>query len=309
MNDLTLSKKFALVSFNGVQVTETPGIGQLKERCLVMAQFFEFILAEKMLKVNNKYCFIYDAPGTFDENEKFVYGILKEKAKNGRTIPEWVDLLAGTSQEPYARWADKIAAEMVEDGLVDVIPSLLSCDLNHRTSGSELRQYRSSYTEYHRILQQIIAEGSDNGTASDEMVFLLWLLKQSGDLQRIISPEAARKANEHSMGKDLGKDLAGASIAVIEDTVREKRGFLSKLPVSHKSDSIFIETNKMFADANERIADVKAFLESNGHICEVKKTGGVAVAEIDNILYELIPGAVRVRVVNVHGVRLRRCTI
>ncbi|MEY8354978.1 hypothetical protein AALB39_16680 [Lachnospiraceae bacterium 54-53] len=302
MNDLTLSGKFALISLNGVQVTETPGIGPLRERCLAAARFFEFILDDKMVKINNRYCFIYDAPETFDENGKFVYGMLKEKGINGHTISEWVDFLAGVPQEPCARWADQFTAGLVEDGLVDVIPSLLALDLNHRVSGTGLKQYRASYSEYHRLLQQIREEIRDNETVSDETVFLLWLLKQSGDLRNVISPEAAGRAGEFGPGQNL----SGATMGISQVGEKEKRGFLSKRTALHKSDSIFIETNKMFVNADERIADAKALLESKGHICEIKKTGQIAVAEIDNILYELIPDAVRVKVLNVHGVRLRR---
>ena len=86
-------------------------------------------------------------------------------------------------------------------------------------------------------------------------------------------------------------------------------GLVSKISTLEKSESIFIQTERMFADSNERLADVKEILETNGHICQVKSTGAVSLMEIDNILYELIPDAVRVRVLNIHGVRLRRYVV
>ncbi|WP_077609217.1 hypothetical protein [Clostridium sp. Marseille-P2415] len=300
MSDLTLSKKFALISLNGVQVTKTPEIGPLRERCMVASQFFDFILSEKMVEVNHKYFFIYDAPGTFRENEKLVYDMLDGKGTNGLTIAEWVNRLAAIPQDACAGWAKKLIDEMAGEGLFDMIPSLLECDLKRRTAGGKIRQYRSSYGEYHDITGQIGKGASGSDAATDEVIFLIWLLKQSGDLQNIISPEAADKVLEHGLGESLSR------AAWKEDTSREKRGFLSKKPVPPQNDSIFIETGKMFADAGERIADVKKFLESNGHICQIKTTGEIPVVEIDNVLYELIPDAVRVRILNVHGVRLRK---
>ena len=84
-------------------------------------------------------------------------------------------------------------------------------------------------------------------------------------------------------------------------------GIISRIPILQKSESIFIETQKMFADNLQRIKAVEDRVTEKGHLFEVISSGSkTAIVKIDNSYYELIPDAVSDYFTNIHGVRLRR---
>lgn len=327
MSDLTLSKKFALITLNGVQTKRTSTIACLKERCLIVSQLLDYIMCKKMIEVKKRYCFVNDSSTMIKESEKIVFGILKENSDNGHSIMEWVDLIAAVPKKQCNQFVNTLINEMVADHLIDDISSLLECDFNYQTSGIKIREYRSSNMQYHNEIEYVKAELLDGGAVSDEVISLIWLIKQSGDLLNIFSSEEVGKIQEvitklyveNSFVNSLfstnikGDISRGWKAFLFHKNGLAKtqlgNGFISKIPALEKSESIFIQTEKMFANSKERIADVKKILESNGHICQVRSTGEISLMEIDNILYELIPDAVRVRVMNVHGVRLRRYII
>jgi hypothetical protein len=76
-------------------------------------------------------------------------------------------------------------------------------------------------------------------------------------------------------------------------------------PFLERNQSIFIDTEKYFANAQMRLQNVLDRVLSQGHTCEVLSTGDVPVVRIDNTKYELVPEAILVKI-PIHGVRLRR---
>lgn len=77
-------------------------------------------------------------------------------------------------------------------------------------------------------------------------------------------------------------------------------------PALERKQSIFIDTEQWFASKGDRLTQTVSLLESKEHICKIKSYGQVSLVEIDNVLYELIPDAVVVSRIPIHGVRLRR---
>jgi len=83
------------------------------------------------------------------------------------------------------------------------------------------------------------------------------------------------------------------------------KGFNFIFPFFERRQSIFIDTEEYFPNAQMRLKNVLDRISSQGHVYEVLREGAVPVVKIDNIKYELIPEAVSGRM-PIHGVRLRR---
>lgn len=324
MNNLSLVNRFALISLNGIRVSQNSFISRMRNRCFIAAKLLDFIFDGIMVEANNNYHFADVSGCRCSGTDRVIYDMLKNKISKDCTIAGWMKVINTFPQKKCNQIAELIIDGLINNCLLDNIPSLLECDLNYQTSEVKIRQYRSSYGLYHSEIDYIKAELLDNGVISDEVISLIWLLKQNGDLKYIFSLEELEKVQEvlNNIYREnsFGHNLLRASIGY--ETTRGWKTFLKikknfsktqlgsgivfKIPALQKDESIFIETNKMFSNAQERLADVKNRLETNGHICEVKSEGEVPLVEIDNILYELIPDAVRVSLLNVHGVRLRR---
>lgn len=214
--------------------------------------------------------------------------------------------------------------QLIEEDSFEEISALLECDLNYQSSQISVREYRADFTQYHMEIEYIRSEVLEGGTTLDEVIALIWLLKQSGDVKSIFSRDELNLVQnienqlfrENSFGRELFSSIMGGELSrgwksllnIKKDFALTGlgKGLVLKAPIIQKDESIFIETSKMFPNANERLSDVKKILESKGHRCEVKYEGSISLMEIDNILYELVPDAVRLAMLNIHGVRLRR---
>lgn len=301
MDNLKLSEKFLLISLNGTSTSESTPLRALRSRCLIAAQFLDSFLEGSLTEENQN----YHLSGT---NEPVFLHLLKNKTPKSCSLMEWMKLLEQIPSKTCAQIAEKEIARLVDSGVLDIVPSLLECTLNYRTSGIKIQQYRSSYHLYHTEIQYMKAEILENGPVSDEVICFLWLLRQSGDLKYFFSIEELNTIQEvinHLHRENVwAKDLFDTSIG--SGKSRWLKTFLSIKKEFKKEESLFIETSEMFANSHQRILDIKHLLESNGHICEIKTEGNISFMEIDNVLYELVPDSIRVRVMNVHGVRLRR---
>lgn len=325
MSNLTLPQKFTLIAFNGEQADKMSITVHLRNRCMIAAQLLDFILTEKMVSAHERYYFANDASQELKESEQIAYDLLNNhKNADSHTILEWVNLIVDIPHKQCDRFVNRLIDEMMAAYLVDIIPSLLGCDLYYQTAGIKMREYRSSYTPYHNEAAHMKEALLASGAISDEVTSLFWLLKQSNDLSKILSTEESGRIKKitdklyrenqfaHGLSGITMKGISARSWKSFQFYKKELAktklgiGLVSKIPALDRSQSIFIPTEKLFADSRERIADVKKNLESKGHICEVNSAGEVTIMEIDNVLYEIIPDAVRMRVMNIHGVRLRR---
>ncbi|MFT4104946.1 MAG: hypothetical protein QM657_04215 [Lacrimispora sp.] len=326
MNHLSLQERFALIALNGFESSRKTSNAHLADRCLLISQLFDFILNEKMILTETGYHFITSGFPCDKTSEKTAFEILKVKEDN-RSLAGWVSAIENLPQKVIGQYAEELIDEMINTSLISEIPSLLECDFTFRSENIKSREYRSSYTQYHAEIESIRAEILGGSVISDAAFYLVWLLKQNGDLIKLFTQnEMVHLLNyipEISKENQLVHDLF--EINIKGDIIRGWKSFLtfkqssgqtqtgvgvvSKIPIFQKKESIFIETDKMFPNDEERVKDVKNLLESNGHICEVKSVGAVSLMEIDNVLYELVPDAIRNYVINIHGVRLRRYVI
>jgi hypothetical protein len=324
MCNLSLTRRFALISFNGERVKKTTSFTSLKERCMFTALLLDFIVCKKIISAKEYDCTKLDSDLELNEYEKAVYDIWMENGTNSNSLSDLVSHSLNMPTKDINHFYKNLIDGMVAEKLMEIIPSLLECDLYYQTSGVKINEYRADDLQYQSAvndLRKIIAE---EDAITDENICLVWLLKQSGDLTKIFTLEEVHQidgiikdfCNKNKFAQALFaitiKGLIPRTWKTILTYKKELAkspigsGVVSRIPVLARSESIFIETEKMFPNSQERVEDVKNRLESNGHICKVKSVGSVSFMEIDHVLYELVPDAVVMKVMNIHGVRLRR---
>ncbi|WP_349671171.1 hypothetical protein [Lacrimispora sp.] len=324
MCNLSLTRRFALISFNGERVKKTTSFTSLKERCMVTALLLDFIVCKKIISAQEYDCRKQDSALELNEYEKAVSDIWKANGTNSDSLSNLVSRSLNMPVKEINKFYKKLIDGMVSEKLMDIIPSLLECDLYYQTSGVKINEYRSDDLQYQNTVNELRKMIVEEDAITDENISLVWLLKQSGDLSKIFTLEEVHQIDE--MIKELcnknnfvealfaikGKGSFPRTWKAILTYKKELAktpigsGIVSRIPILVRSESIFIETERMFPDSWERVEDVKNRLESNGHICKVKAVGGVSFMEIDHVLYELVPDAVVMKVMNIHGVRLRR---
>lgn len=306
-----IAKKYSAIVLNGEEISDKTVAMKLKNRCILAAVFLDGWL-----------------DGVFTSKDKGQeYSLIQEKINtDGQdwTLSEWMDHIADVSQRFCDEIAKKVKIQIMEEGLLEEMPSLLECDYNYVSAGINIKQYRADCSFYIRAVDSVKAEALEEGNISDETISIVWLLKQSMDLPQIFSEIEReevdkkmlnfRKENEFArfvLNVSIGKSALSMMKKVLETKQKLGEtpfgiGIVSKMPVLERKESIFIATEKMFSNQVKRVIDVKDLLEEKGHICEVEKVDGVSLMKIDNILYELVPDAIRVRYFNIHGVRLRK---
>ncbi len=243
------------------------------------------------------------------ENKKIAYEELIESSKNIK---------------PSVR--EKLVSEFINynmnKGDLDIVKALTNLDLNYEMTGIEIKKYRTSYEVYKATVDSI-----KNSEESNEYYCLLWLLLQSGDIIKIFNHDEILNT-DNKLKEFTGKSHFLCKLeqeADIQPLLLEwkkfveaknsmfKKGFglgvVSRFPALERKESIFISTEKMFSNPQERLKSVVGKLVDNGHMVTVIREGETPLVDVDNVLYELVPDAVKVRFMNVHGVRLRRYVV
>ncbi len=213
----------------------------------------------------------------------------------------------------------EIIRNCIDNGTVDIVNSLLNIDINYETSGIEVKEYRTSYDAYKNTVDSM--RGAE---ASNEFFCLLWLLLQSGDIVKVFPFNEIEliEKNFEEFNNKSNLVLKLSHEANLQPLLEEWKKFLeakktffskgfglgvvSRFPALERKESIFITTEKMFSNAQDSLKTVVGKLVDNGHMVTVVREGQVPLVDVDNVLYELIPDAVRVKLLNVHGIRLRR---
>lgn len=318
MGKIALPERFTLIAVNGMELSKGLPVSKLTRRCMMAAQLLDHILNGRIILSRKR--------ASFKDEKCIAYEDLKRRS-SAMTLEGWMNYAQDLKPGEIDLYADKLICEMNGRGLMDIIPSLVECDINYRMSGIKVKQYRSLYEQYRREIETIRAETLGGDAVSDEVSCLVWLLKQNGDLQGIFSDEeiirvknaVTRSERENTFAHELfAADIKGGAERGWKSFLLHKSemlkapfgiGMSSAMSAMQRNDAIFIETEKMLHSVDERIAAVKAILESSGHIFKVRSKDEASLVEIDNVLYELVPDAIRQRMINVHGVRLRRCII
>lgn len=229
------------------------------------------------------------------------------------------DVVKKTSKKELER---KIYAGLESKNLIAKVNSLLGCDLFY-DKNIRLKVYVSDSREFEYQIDYLRAEFLEDGPVTDEGLLMVWLLREAQCLSEVFSYNEQNKIStrmsELSEQNKIAKTLYPIKIkstieAMINGYLRLKSEFAATnigkginfiFPFLEREQSVFIDTEEYFPNAKMRLENVLARISEQGHTYEVLRTGSVPVVKIDNIKYELLPGAMGSEI-PVHGVRLRR---
>ena len=201
---------------------------------------------------------------------------------------------------------------------------LLGCDLEFKTAGITMMEYRSNIAEYTRQAEGLRADLLEEGTITDETIYMFWLLRESHCLQDLFSKKELEmihsRINNLYQNNLVARNLLPISIhkalefGIKEFLISKKQfartqfgiGLNYAIPTIQRSESIFIETEGWFPSTTERLTDVINQLKNQQHEVTIMRGGSVPLLKIDNVLWEAIPAAVAAYHTAIHGVRLRR---
>ena len=316
---LNLVEEYCLISLDAERVDKNTCSMKIKNKCISAALLFQIFL-----EYNQNYVLTIDEIESLPKHAKSVLNLLDRSMKE-ISLKELLDGIKNLTHQDCDEIADSQKESFIKCGDMEEVSALLECDLNYENSGVRLLEYRSNSLKYFDTISNIREEVFRSENISDEKMFLIWLLNQSLDLVKIFDDSEIGFLNEmiEQMCKEkkIFKMLFENTIINRVDKIekqflKEKEkwakteiglGIISRIPILQKSESIFIETQKMFADNLQRIKAVEDRVTEKGHLFEVISSGSkTAIVKIDNSYYELIPDAVRVYFTNIHGVRLRR---
>ena len=325
--DITLlSERFAIIALNGMRTSNKNYFWRLKSKCITIAKFFDFVLMDIIQERDSK-VFLNNASDAFvntlSETDRIYLNKLNNRSISSNLISDMIQVINRLSSRFNNTVSNEIINSLESKGILRICPALLSSDLFYHSEGVKLSEYRSSSSHFNIEIDFIKSEILENSEISDEVIFLIWLLIHSGDLKYICSAEEINniqnKINQLYLENKLVHNLFDASLndtlPIWSAFLKKKKdfaqtkfgsGFVFGNPYVQRDESIFIDTETMFPDPQERIRDVKDRLEANGHHCELITGTVVPLMKIDNVLYHLVPHAIRMNKINIHGVRLRR---
>lgn len=299
MANNTLANQYCLIAFNGKEVADAGIVQDRRNRCLVTACFLGNLLSGKIQSCDGKYTIRYMEDSELSD--------LLSPQTEMRGLGAWIEYINDIPESKINKFKESFVNNLVEKGELDIVPSLQEADYEFRLSNLKADQYRGDYTIYHQVIERYKRNIFSDNPETDN-ICLTWLLVQSGDLHDVFSGEEVTKL-ESLFSKFSQDDSVSGEVfrCSLETGLKGNlKSYLIRMAEKFEKETIFIETEKMFPDSEECMTAVKNILESNGHICQVRQTGKVPVMEIDNVLYNLTPAAKRVRVINIHGVRLSR---
>ncbi len=298
-------------------------------RCIAAAVILETYLNNSFIQTEGKLSLKHDDYSQLElmfYQEAVLKPLLHKKDAQMRDLNWWLKRASMLPNRQLKLVERTIADSLKGMHLLEEIPNLLGCDLYYTSADVAIKEYRSNLEEYTGITESLRAEILEDGVIADETICMLWLLRESGGLHDIFSNNeleiVTNRMNELYQSSSLAKAVFPINIhqdieIIIKGILNSKKlaiknsvgtGINFAFPVFERSQSVFIETEAWFSNSEQRLKDVKARLESKGHIYKVMHEGEVPLIKVDNIVYEAIPAAIGGRL-PIHGVRLRKYSI
>ena len=326
MENLKLAQSFSIIGLNAQDSLNMTTEKKVSLHCMSAAAILEIYLDGYFTEIGDKLLLkktILDNPSITLYQEVILKLLFDKKDTIEGDLTWWLTKSSNLSGNQLKSLEHSIADSLKGIDLIEEIPNLLGCDLYYKSAGVSIREYRSNMDEYSKIAESIRAEVLEEGSVTDEIIFMLWLLRESACLQDVFSKSELEKVairiSELSQSDPLAKKIFevniyhGIELAVKEFLRIKKNAIMSPtgtgvnfiFPFIDRSQSVFIDTEEWFPNLQQRLEEVKARLESAGHVYIVIRDGDVPLIKIDNIIYEAIPEAVASKI-TIHGVRLRR---
>ena len=194
-----------------------------------------------------------------------------------------------------------------EKGLLDIVPSILGCDIEYYTAGVDIYEYRTDEKIYSEMLEAIRRASLVPGEMTETAFMTLWLLRECV-LYNPFDPkegkailknaEAYMKDNEacsklwkiefrnrmeHGMANLIRKKKIGMKKAWMQGVAQ----FITNI---QKEDSVFVDFVVLGTDPSQRRAILRDFISERGHHVEEVAYDGQALLKIDNRYYHVMPG-------------------
>lgn len=324
MTELKLAQDFSMIALNAQNSLHMTTVKKVALRCMAAAVILEAYLDSIFTQTEDKLILhndILDQTNIMPYREIILKPLLHKNDEAGGKLEWWLKKASMLSNSHLIKFEHTIANSLKQTDLLQEIPNLLGCDLYYNSSGVTIREYRSNIQEYTRIAENLRAELLEDGAVTDETICMIWLLRESGCMHDLFSQneleKVAARMDQLYQRDSLAKAVfpirihRGIEIAIKGYLHMKKKimkipfasGINFAFPVLERSQSVFIDTEAWFSNADKRLDDVRARLESNGHVFTVLQEGQIPLIKIDNIVYMAIPQAIYSRV-PIHGVRL-----
>lgn len=324
MTDLKLAQSFSLMALNAQSSLHMTTVKKVALRSMAAAVILEVYLDGRFAQTENKLVLQNDV---LDSSRSILYreAILKPLfRKNDRVEGELIWWLKRASNLPIKKlkkFEHAIADSLKEKDLLEEIPSLLGSDMYFDSSGVEIKEYRSNIDAYTRTTENIRAEILEEGLVTDEIICMLWLLRESGCMHDFFSRNELEKVNARMNELYQSSLLAKALFPIqirhglelgFKQFIKMKKKFAMTyvgssinffFPMLERSQAVFIETESWFTNSTQRLNEVIKRLVSYGHEVTVLEKGSISTIKIDNVVYEAAPHFVMMRV-PIQGVRL-----
>lgn len=329
MRDLKLSQSYSIIALNAQDSINMTTIKKISLHCIAASVILESYLNGDFIEVNDKLSFkksYLENPNITLYQEAVFKPLFGKKEVIEEDLNWWLSKASNLSNKYLKNLEVSMTDSLKGYDYMEEIPSLLGCDMFYKTAGLSLREYRSNMEEYSRVVEFLRAEVLEDGVLSDENMFMLWLLRESGCIQDIFSKGdleiVDKRMHNLIINNKISKKLY--NIHIYHGIEMAVKGFLNMkknaiktptgtginfiFPVIERSQSIFIDTEEWFPNASQRLDEVRKRLEENGHNYTIIREGAVPLIKVDNIIYEAVPEATQGRI-PIHGVRLRRYPI
>ena len=324
MKDLSFAQEYALIALNAQDISHMTTVKKVALRAVSAAVVLECYLNGELTEKNGQLELNPDKLKDAALYEEPVLSILSaKKSRKPADLCSWVTSAARLPVRRLKKLEHFISDYLKDSSLLEEIPNILGCDMFYVTAGVTIKEYCCEITTYSKITESLRAEVLEDIALTDEAICTLWLLRESGCIYDIFSNNEHKKVleriNSAREKKGLAKTLFNIHIrrsaeTAITNFLKKKKynmhteigtGINFTFPFLERSQSVFIDTEKYFSNAVERLADVEARLTANGHKYTVLHEGQVPLIKIDNIVYEAIPDAIAQRI-PIQGVRLRQ---
>lgn len=276
MKDWKLSEQYAIVALNGL---ESLHASMAKDAVL------RGIAAAKVLE-----------PYIGEEDSVFLTK-LEEAVERAKSI----------KKKEKKELEEEMTAVLKAEGVLEIVPDLLGCDMDYYTSGVELKAYRSEESIYLRIREGLRAEILEEGEISRECALILWLFRESGCIHDLFSVEEQNKVQRRMLDMTAQEPIVqelwqsefySAVEKFVEKFLRTKRNLFKNpylqgvnlvFPFLERRSAIFIDFVVFGTDVKSRRIAVMEHLVSFGHYVEEVKLGSETLLKIDNAYYRIFP--------------------
>ncbi|MEF9853156.1 MAG: hypothetical protein RSB36_07900 [Hydrogenoanaerobacterium sp.] len=324
MKELSLSQSYALIALNAQDSINMTTSKKVALRAIAAAVVLQCYL-NKVL--NGQWQKKFASEPVCADTELYEELVLRPlsllKMPKGAGLAQWLTAAAHMPQAVLKKLECGMSDALCGANVLEQIPNLLGCDMLYVTAGLAIKEYRADEKTYMKITEELRANVLEDCELSDEDICMLWLMRESFCFYDVFSGNELEKVKRRIVEACQKNGLAQAlfSVNIHRGPEAAIKGFLQKkkilantpngqalnfvFPFLERSQSVFIDDEKWFSNAADRLADVTARLSEKGHSYTVLHEGQIPLIKIDNIIYSCYPYTINQRI-PIQGVRLVR---